>query len=296
MGGDLEDTKEYSRGGYTPPKIDSGTERFPLTGLVVNPMNPIGLDADLAANSIYDIETPDSQPTPDENKSINFNNVALMLKTAGLISSATDAARSPEREKLQLNENASEVESLMENRGINLDAVTQDINLAANANLQSNRNSGNLQTSQALAQSLFSRIQRQLSANSIQAQQANNNYRAEEARVKQGLGTEERQYRRETDVANAQNRAMAQEFGANFFGDLASIGSQFNKKDIVDKTIRGNAEIAAMTRAEGTAYLQSRYPDFTITSDIYDIIKQSNEEGKQLSIDDIVEYRAKKKS
>jgi len=271
------------RGTPVPASIQSGAERFTTS---------IPRTLDLENDNIPDMDfSVDSEPR----KEVDYDKVAMGLKGAALVKQGFDAMRGPDDVPMRINPYAGDVERLMENRNVDMTSIQNNLNLQKNAALSdARRNSGTLSMANAAAQQIFSRMNRSMSENAFQEQGQNNQYRAQEAQTKFQLGESEKNERIRVDNAQAQNEATSREFGRDFFSGLADVGTEFNRKKMADLTRENRAQMAAMTNAEFTVLLQSKYPDFTVTPDLVQIIQEKLKAGEDVDVDDYIKYRAAK--
>lgn len=289
--------QEYMKGGNLKEYNNGGPIALPT------------LQAPLVTGSNYDdklfdpmfddfnipIETTDNT-IANKREPFNFNKLALGLKGAALGKSFIDSLQPSEEENLQLNPEANKVKDIVSNLNVDLSSAIDDILLGTNSALKNARNvSGSAITSQVLGQSAIDKGNRAIADLEIQEQNANNALRSQEAQVRANLGSEERQERVRQQTVQDQNDAVARGFGRDLFSNLSRIGSEFNKYQYTQDQIANQKEIAEMTIAEGTALLSQRYPDFTITENLVDAIKQGLADGSITDINQYIRYRAKKK-
>jgi len=126
----------------------------------------------------------------------------------------------------ELNPNSSRIRQIMGDRRINLDAVRNDALSGYNANVEG----ANPVRSQAVRQSIIQNAGNSLtgamSSASLSEQQANNQYRAEEAQSLDSLGQQEVAARNYTEQLNNQSKAGYQQSLQNLFTSVGNAGQE----------------------------------------------------------------------
>jgi hypothetical protein len=214
------------------------------------------------------------------NSPFNYNIPAVAAKATAFAANLVDALGKPEQEKLQLNPYEQDVVSLMENRNIDLTPLLNEINLGASASIDNARNvAGNAGQFSALANKIFAGAGRASSNVKMQQEQMNNEYRAQEAATKAGLGTEKRsEFIRQQDV-QSRNDASQRNLVRKTMSDLSQIGSEFNKYQYVKEQIANRKDISDKVIKEGVALLKGRYSDFGLSDEFIQKIESGEYNG-----------------
>jgi len=124
----------------------------------------------------------------------------------------------------ELNPNASRIQRMMANRTINMDAVRNDALSGYNQGVEQSGNVRSQAVRQVIGQSNANNLTRTMGAASLQEQQANNQYRAEEAQVLNSLGAQEVQARNYAEQLDNQSKLGYQQSLQNMFTSIGNAG------------------------------------------------------------------------
>jgi hypothetical protein len=311
LGGNINDPLAYLR-----PNTYRPLDRLESTMPVLNPLatntnrplehlvNPIQ-PFDPLPSKVQLRPLPDNLPsnppsgilpyTEEANKvGINGNVISAAMKGMGLAHSAYEAMQPSEKEKMQLNPNLQEVESLMEGRGIDFTPLLNEITMGANAGLSTARNSAsNANNFAALGNKILAGAGRQASMAKLEQQKANNEYRAQEASTKFQTGESSRSEKIRQQTVQSQNDAAQRGFVRQFFSDLSQAGTTVNKFQNFKDQVKNNKELARMTIDEGLALLGAKHTNFGISGELVDKLRSGEYSGADLDkfMDAVIKYK-----
>lgn len=210
-----------------------------------------------------DAFTTDDETTP---KDFNYNTIAAALKGGAFLGSVVDALQKPEIETPVGNKYENQITRLMESRGIDLAPIINEINMGASAGMESARNvAGTAGQFAGLANKISGQAARQISQSAMKQQEMNNQYRAQEAQVKQGLGEADRAEKVRAKVATSQNKAAQRNIARDTVAKMSQLGSAFNKYQYAKDMIQNNSELAKLTIQEGITILGAKYANFGLS-------------------------------
>jgi hypothetical protein len=240
---------------------------------------PLPIKSFQAISPTPKLSTNIAEPSDDPitKKPFNFNTAAIIAKGAGFLGSVIDAAQKPEVEPVFENPYGQDAISTLENLSIDLTPAINEVNLGANAAMESTRNiatnAGMLST---YANKIRSRAGRESANLRMQQEQGNNQLRSQEASAKLNLGQAERMESIRSADVNAQNRATSRGFARQALAELTQLGTAANQYQYAQDLAANNKELARKTITEGLAILQAKYPNFGLADDFMEKINDPN--------------------
>lgn len=175
-----------------------------------------------------------------------------MLGLAGLglsfgLKAADALGNNVEQEKLQLNPEANQVKDLMGNRSINFQSILNQIDTSKNAALANNNSARSVNVKRALDTNVFSNAMQQMANSKLQEQQANNQYRGEEAGVLNNLGQQESAERIRQQNIQSMNSTNSRNMKRDLIGDVNKMGMEALNLDNYDKALKNKQDINRLT-------------------------------------------------
>lgn len=180
------------------------------------------------------------------------NNNLKNLGLAGLglsfgLKAADALGNNVEQEKLQLNPEANQIKDLMGNRSINFQSILNQIDTSKNAALANNNSARSVNVKRALDTNVFSNAMQQMANSKLQEQQANNQYRGEEAGVLNNLGQQESAERIRQQNIQSMNSANLRNMRRDLIGDVNKMSMEALNLDNYDKALKNKQDINRLT-------------------------------------------------
>lgn len=126
----------------------------------------------------------------------------------------------------ELNPYGSRIESLMANRRINMDSLRNEALAGYNRTIEGSSPVRSQAVRQAIGSSAGAQLGRTMGDVSLRAQDANNQYRAQEAQALDNLGQQTVRSRQYAEQLNNQSKAAYQEGWQNLFESVGNAGQQ----------------------------------------------------------------------
>ncbi len=279
------DKKEMSSGGN--PRTYSTYSDAPAAFLPTLEQKYRVPDIRQYANPVIPNTPPQTQTTQFTGLSDSdiMNGVALGLKGLALGRSLFDAVQSPEREKIiKPDYNASD--RYLKEATIDYSQAKQDALGISNisGNLNRNNSSGYAQMLGREAARIGTLGDQVSNINQAQTN-ANSQLNLTKAQVEQQRAVDlaNRQYQNRID--NQANQANQRGFQRDLFGDLSKVGSEFNRYAETKRMIQNQKDIQAFNNNQMVSFLNAKYPNFGINSDIMDKLQKG-----VITIDDFLSY------
>lgn len=215
----------------------------------------------------------------------NLNPLALTLKGLALGKSAFEAMKSPEVEKPILPDYTKSDRYVKE---ANIDYTQARQNALGVSNIESNLNRSASNNFSQFANRESARLSSLLDQyGNVDMQQANQqsqlNLNKGQYEQQKSVDTANRLYQNRID--NQQNKAVADFAKEKFFSELSQVGTEFNKYQETRNIIENIKQIANFKNSQTLAYLNSKYPNVKISSDV--IQKFQNGE---IDVDNFLSY------
>lgn len=222
---------------------------------------------------------PSSTPGDAPNRLMEFlngnygQNASALLKIPGTAYNLIRGLSKPEENTLRLNNQMSNAINLMADRRYDPEAAYQAITRQTNA-ARAQSVGTNPFLNNARNQAITNSAQSAMAQANLAGQQMNNQYRAQEAATRAQLGSQERAYRRETDLSNLQAKAARNTFLAQSFSDMSAIGDAINKGKVTRAQI-----------SEGMAILAAKYPNVGVN---WEVVIDKTRKGEDLTSEEIL--------
>ena len=268
--------------GSEPDKVMSND---PIHLADVNFGQPITLGTNLSTTGT--VNPVKSGTTVDRGTSISSitpNKVGLALKTIALGKSIYDGLQPAQREPL-VKPNYSASDKYMKEANINYNQARQDALGVSNILGNVNRSSSSFAQLQGRESARVASLQDQLSKIGETESNAQSQLNLNKAQYEVNKATDLANKQYQNQQNNFQNQAAQRMFGRNVFENLSQIGTEFNKYGETQKVIQNQKEISQFNNSQVLTYLNSKYPNLKINSDI---VKRFME-GK-INVDDFLTY------
>lgn len=248
---------------------------YPFTGRDTTPLktiDPSSLSIPYNSETVSKVDAPTlTQETSKKGKlGTDYLTPARIGKGIEMAGKAGILASGYDKVNPQLNPNAKAAADLMRKRKINTQALLNQINLQRNAALASNQNARSLNVKRGLDQRTFASAAQQAMMANLSEQQANANFRAQEAQTLAALGSEEARAKAVADDLTARNKGQWLTNLGTVLGDVGRAGAFETKVKVNDMQV-----------AEGLSLLGAKYERFGVDADTYQRLKS----GKYTSAD-----------
>lgn len=251
-----------------PLKFNTGGFDGPNDGDIYSPP-----DLDLNADSSYNIS---NMPEESSGKSSLKDRLAGQGDRIGmaasmapmLVNSFKDMFAQSENAELFNNQEYYNSINLMRNQRIDHAALINESNRSANAQRQGNV-SRSAQVSNALNTNIGAQNMQQIQNISLQSQQANNQYRSQEAQMRSQLGAQDREYRHQQDVEQSQNDANTRNMSRAASQNIWNlVGQNINNRNVHMENLKNQRMIAGMAATEKFAMLDAMSTNYGIDKDV----------------------------
>lgn len=233
---------------FTPLSVTTNN----TTPNLLTPNNPTNITGGLPSGQqvLNNSANTKLQPIGSDNNNSNNNLKNLGLAGLGLsfgLKAADALGNNVEQEKLQLNPEANQVKDLMGNRSINFQSILNQIDTSKNAALANNNSARSVNVKRALDTNVFSNAMQQMANSKLQEQQANNQYRGEEAGVLNNLGQQESAERIRQQNIQSMNSANLRNMRRDLIGDVNKMSMEALNLDNYDKALKNKQDINRLT-------------------------------------------------
>jgi len=244
------------------PNLNIGSDRF--------------IDPELAAKYDKEQQTVERQTAIRDALGINSNNEnnenlseeakkkglhyltpAIIGKGTELLGKGAMLAQGYDKVDPNYNRYEGKVKDIMSKRGVDMDAVINQINLQRNSRLKSNQNARSLNVKRSLDNQAYQNTSQQVAGTELQKQQINNQLRGEEARQLDTLGQQRVQAKTYAEDTEARNKGQYFTNMGTFLGDVGRAGA------FGTKYLANDYKTKEMLKIIG-----DKYEDFGLTKDI----------------------------
>lgn len=217
------------------------------------------------------ITNENTSKSKKESKGMDYLTPARVGKGVELAGKASILGDGYDKVNPQLNPESRKIKDIMSKRKVDTQAILNQINLSKNAALNSNNNARSLNVKRALDQRTFDSSSRQLVDAKLKENQANNNFRLQEASTLNNLGQQEVQARTYAEDATARNKGQHLTNTGTLLGDIGRAGAFETKVKVNDMQV-----------AESLAILGNKYEKFGIDATTYDRLKKGKYTTKDI--------------
>jgi len=282
-------TAEAIDGSYKNPNLNIGSDRF------IDPEIAAKYDKEQQkvinkTNLRDDLSFEDNTKEGDENlseeeieakkKGLHYLTPAIIGKGTELLGKGAILAKGYDKVDPNYNRYEGKVKDIMSKRGVDMDAVINQINLQRNSRLKSNQNARSLNVKRSLDNQAYQNASQQVAGTELQKQQMNNTYRGEEARQLDTLGQQRVQAKTYAEDAEAKNKGQYFTNMGTFLGDIGRAGAFGSKYLANDYKVK-----------EMSTLLSNKYEDFGITEDMMERLNT----GKLNNEEEMIIYKAAEK-
>jgi len=221
---------------------------------------------------------------------LNIDKIGLIASMTPMISSAiSDGLRGSESVRQRNNPEYYRALDLMRENRIDDAALVNEANRQATSQ-RMNINTRSSQVRNAYNVGIGANLSQQMQNIGLQTQQANNQYRSQEARLRSTLGAQQREYTHQKDVEQAQNDANTRNMRRMAAQNMWNlVGKNIDSKIKAEKIMKNQKELAKLGTAERLMTLSTMSDRFGISEDFMKnlmyYIDNNDEKGVQKILD-----------